>query len=780
MSDLWSLPSGTLLTTLQERVTTSVPLPLIEPEAEVSIISGNIPRGMRLENGAIAGTPFEVPRETEFRFVVRALYNGNIKDRTFKIIVQGEDAPVWQTAEDLLPIGNNNTFYILDSAPIDFQLLATDTDTAAGEVLEYFVGSGDGELPPGIQLTIDGRLVGVVDPILALDKAAGGGFYDTNGFGSYPFDFGLKSNNGFDSFFYDTTIYDLSIPSRSPKKLNRYYQFTVSVSDGDTISRRTFRIFVVGDDFLRADNTIMQVATNVFTADNTYIRTPIWLTPGNLGFRRANNYVTLLLEVIDVNTLSGVINYTLQEFNDDNSPSELPPGLELDTVNGIVAGKVPYQPEVTKQYKFTVRALRTIANEEEVAFKDKTFVINLLGDVDSTITWLTNPNLGNISSNYISTLKVEANTTVPNARLLYSLVDGRLPPGLSLSFDGEILGKINSFGNADNLGLTVFDSADMTFDGNTTTIDREYSFTVKVQDLFGYSAVEREFTVKVSDPDDKLYSNLYLKPFLKQAQRTEYIRLVSDPEIFLPEYIYRPNDTNFGIQRDIKILLYAGIETKQIQEYVAASAKNHKRKQYKLGQVKTAVAKTPGTNDIVYEVVYVEVIDPAMPKKGKARKQFNINTKKQIKVSKVSYNSDDDNTGLQNTEPMRLRPDVSNTYKVDSDALLASQSLDNRKYISNIRNMRENLNNIGETERNFLPLWMRTAQEDSIQELGFVPAIPLCYCKPGTSKIIANAINFNDFDFSQFNLDIDRYLIDSTTGVSNEQYILFANYNFNA
>jgi len=780
MSTLWSQPSGTLLSTLQERVTTSVALPLTENNAVVSIISGDIPRGMRLDENNIVGTPFEVPRETEFRFVARATYNGSIQDRTYKIVVQGEDAPVWLTEEDLLPIGNNNTFYILDSAPIDFQLVATDTDTAAGEVLEYFVGSGDGELPPGIQLTTDGRLVGVVDPILALDKASGGGFYDTNGFGSYPFDFGLKSNNGFDSFFYDTTIYDLSVPSRSPKKLNRYYQFTVSVSDGDTISRRTFRIFVVGDDFLRADNTIMQVANGVFTADNTYIRTPIWLTPGNLGFRRANNYVTLLLEVIDVNTLSGVINYTLQEFNDDNSLSELPPGLELDTVNGIVAGKVPYQPEVTKQYKFTVRALRTIANEEETAFKDKTFTITLLGDVDSTITWMTDPDLGDISSNYISTLKVEAETTVPNARLLYSLTEGRLPPGLTLSFDGEILGKINSFGTPDSLGLTVFDSAEMTFDGNTTTIDRDYIFTVRVQDLFGYSAIEREFTVSVSDPDDKLYSNLYLKPFLKQTQRTEYIRLVSDPEVFLPEYIYRPNDTNFGIQRDIKILLYAGIETKQIQEYVAASAKNHKRKKYKLGEVKTAVAKTPGTNDIVYEVVYVEVIDPAMPRSGKTRKQFNINTKKEIKVSSVSYNSDDDNTGLQNLEPRRLGPDTSNTYKVDSDALLASQSLDNRRYISNIRNMRDNLQDIGETERNFLPLWMRTAQEDSIQELGYVPAIPLCYCKPGTSKIIANAINFNNFNFSQFDLDIDRYLIDSTTGISNEQYILFANYQFNA
>ena len=64
-------------------------------------------------------------------------------------------------------------------------------------------------------------------------------------------------------------------------------------------------------------------------------------------------------------------------------------------------------------------------------------------------------------------------------------------------------------------------------------------------------------------------------------------------------------------------------------------------------------------------------------------------------------------------------------------------------------------------------------------ELGFVNAIPLCYCKPGTAKIIANTIEFNNINFKQFELDIDRYLIDSTEGVSEEQYILFANYEFN-
>jgi hypothetical protein len=74
---------------------------------------------------------------------------------------------------------------------------------------------------------------------------------------------------------------------------------------------------------------------------------------------------------------------------------------------------------------------------------------------------------------------------------------------------------------------------------------------------------------------------------------------------------------------------------------------------------------------------------------------------------------------------------------------------------------------------------MRTSQADTITELGFVTAIPLCYCKPGTAKIIANTIDFYDIDFNQYELDIDRYLIDNSEGVSQEQYVLFANYEFN-
>jgi len=926
MANFWTSNNGDSLGTLQEQVTIApLSLPLLEPSASVALISGSLPAGLRLINNTIAGTPIEVARETVSTFVLRATYNSQISDRTFKITVQGADEPVWQTPADLLPAGNNGVYYILDSAPVDFQLEVIDTDTAAGQVLEYFIPAKGGVLPPGIQLTRDGRLVGVVDPILAIEKAAGSGFYDDTGYdagSTSAYDWSVPSANGFDSFYYDTTIYDLSTPTRSPKKLNRYYEFVVSVSDGDTIASRTFKLYVVGDDFFRADTTVMNVGTGVFSADNTHIRVPIWVTPRDFGYRRANNYVTLVLDIIDTNSLSGVVSYYQKAFNDDNSPSILPPGLELDTITGEIAGRVPYQPAVTREYKFTIAAQRigydidsvqlieymyesanpgvaqikvskfdayseyaidkeftvdgnvyiirsintsntdydvltlnrailttftkgtsinfgTVRIEDtEDVVSEKTFVIKLLGEVESTITWNTPSNLGSFSANYISTLSVNASTTVPNANLLYTLTGGTLPPGIRLSLDGELIGKVNSFGTVDQAGLTVFDSQQMQLDGNTTTFDRVFNFTIKAQDQFGFSAIERTFTVSLSDPDNKQYSNVFLQPMLTQTQRTAFINFVNNAEIFLPEYLYRPNDANFGIQTRIKILAYAGIEAKAVEHFVAAAAKNHKRRNLKIGSVKTAVAKTPGTQDVVYEVVYLEVIDPqqSTKKNEKVATQIKIKNPDKVLVNSAKYTDINDSYASEFSEftittreegeiavkwidllningrdqiynlPVtsileiinqagysinipftpgviesnKYRPWPTNVITTDSNAILVDGANDTTRYISNMTHMRAAIKSIGETEKNFLPLWMRSSQEDTITELGFVNAIPLCYCKPGTAKIIANTIDFLNIDFRQYELDIDRYLIDNAEGNSQEQYILFANYEFNA
>lgn len=848
MADFWTLPSDKTLETIEERVTARVPLPvngrylpLSTSSMTVTHISGTLPKGMRLSGYEIIGTPFEVVRDTKYEFCIRLSLNGVIADRTYNIIVTGADEPVWTTPEGSLPVGANDALFIIDSAPLDYQLVATDPDISAGDHLEYTKIRG--ELPPGIQLTLDGRLVGVVEPILALEKPAGSGFYDENNYGSFPFDFGVRSGNGFDSFFYDLGTYDLSTATQSPKKLNRYYEFTVRVSDGDDTTDRTFKIYVVGDDFLRADNTVMQVANGIFTADVSNVRVPIWITPGNFGFRRANNYVTLYLDVIDPNPDTGIITYSLQSLNDDGSTSTLPPGLELDTQSGEVAGKVPYQPAITIEYKFTIRATRSEVNSSDQPFKDKTFTVKLLGEIDSFINWNTLSDLGSISANYISTLSINATTTVPNANLLYVLESGSLPPGLRLGPGGDIIGKINSFGSASDPGLTVFDNQNLTLDGNTTSVDREYTFTASVKDHFGYSKIERTFSIKVSDPDDRLYSNIYMRPMLNQTQRDALNLIITDSRLFDNDKIYRPNDPNFGLQRNLQMLVYAGIETKLVNRYVAAASKNHKRKTYRLGEVKTAIAKNPGSSDIVYEVVYVEVIDTAESSNGvKTRNNFTINNKKENTVDSEKYTSDgytvhgqpiditDPDTLIAGTrrfsnveiellpsllvesrsgsnliiesgdgmtvgvrgsldiiapiengsfDPYRLRPIPENTIKVDSDVLSADGANDTQRYISSISTMRDRIKEIGETEINFLPLWMRTSQPGNIANLGFINAIPLAYCKPGQSTSVKNAIDNANIQFNQFNYDIDRYVIDSTEGVSEEKYILFANFKYN-
>ena len=131
-----------------------------------------------------------------------------------------------------------------------------------------------------------------------------------------------------------------------------------------------------------------------------------------------------------------------------------------------------------------------------------------------------------------------------------------------------------------------------------------------------------------------------------------------------------------------------------------------------------------------------------------------------------------------NSDPLRLRP-VTNTIKIDSDAIKISDSADQRKYISNITNMRDRIRSVGQNLREFYPLWMRTAQASGQAELGFVLGVPLCYCKPGQADGVLLNINNSGFDFKDLNIEIDRYNIDSTKNNSNEQYLKFANYQFN-
>ena len=1164
-NSLWTIGSGQRLTTLIERRLVDIQLPLANNITGITtkLISGEIPTGLRFEGNKIVGTVYEVSYEKLFTAVIRASKNEQFEDRTIEIAVSGPDAPTWSTTAGLLPVGPNNTFYILDSEVVDFQLEAADTDVIAGDTLSYFIADGDGELPPGITMSETGKITGVTEPLLSLDKRFEGGGYDDVPYSSLPMDYAAVSD------YYGAPRDDSSVPSSNLIKLNRYYPFAVTVTDGDTFVRREFRIYVVGDDFLKADNTEMQSSTKVFSADATNVRNPTWITPSDLGFKRANNYTTIYLDIIDNFTLEGAVIYTTESINDDGSKSELPPGLNLDKNTGELFGTIPYQSAIVQDYKFTVRATRTVSDLETISifgtfyedtllgntsfkiyktdltgtldgindlfglvgkdillenniykvvsvsdenelydtivvdttlapkenlvvsrtnevgddhffvsrlsesnkelyqnrtlkFSDtesyviadikpyieynvkqinpnedqiypadspktmmpyenyyindyaiwpaesggngrifkcliahamlplrdnnnelvlnasgevqinfitenwqevadtledlsladritatqqaleqeysgksyirvidnqtwnlripstsnsrifsnikqffkgldstdfevtlvrdnedsislvsnlsrqlqggqnvgialfakqafsknliiasedevniphslKTFNVKVLGEVDSNISWITPSELGTINANFDSTLRVIAQTTVPNSKMVYALQSGKLPNGLRLAYDGEIIGSARQLGTSDLLGLATFENKDVTWDGllpGDTTFDRDYKFTIQAKDRFGYAAITKEFSLTVADLDNTQYTDVYMRPMLPLDQRRYYSEFVSNSQVFTPSKIYRPGDPKFGMQENIEMLVYAGIEATNIDKFVGAAAKNHKRKTYILGDFKTAIAQDPITKEVLYEVIYIDVIDPAVPKIKNTRTKFNIANQKKISVDSIQYAGKDDitKTGLGTdqlpvygrqivnfifvenetlriqtrdsdaidvnvddndfelvvraggnievnlqtsaSEPYRLRPKPTNTIKTDSDAIKVSNSNDVTRYISNITNMRNNIRTIGKEERNYLPLWMRTAQK-GLQELDYVSAVPVCYCLPGMSADILRNINNNGFDTKQINFDIDRYIVKRTNNSDIEKYVLFANYQFN-
>jgi len=1033
-----------------------------------TVVSGQLPPGLFISQTNIIGAAFQVPRTKNFKFVIRASRSSDnsISDRTFIIPVQGADNPTWITPAGLLPIGANNLTFILDNIPIDYPLLATDPDLPSGQQLTYLLKAGS--LPPGISLTDDGRLVGIIGCLPYQSESDGDGTFDSNIFDSAPYDFTANNETGFSSFPYDSEEYDYSIPIDQPRRLNRYYEFIVSATDYETTVDRTFKIYVVADDFFTTDNTIMNVATGVFTADSTRVRTPVWLTPSNLGFKRANNYFTLYLDTLQNCENTGKILYTLEDTNPDGTPSLLPPGCDIDSLTGEILGYVKRQPAVTKEYKFTVTAtsydpdqleptviysyvyetvmrgddgiklydpfsvdgtlddqeagslvgikllmddtyytiesyevkddhnyfyfdrpvdiddvtglydvigydeslysstetrtdgvilaydaatgdneiiinpltiprsrvesryfnwdgveyrfgnardlplsqgpyqaititnverpelgleadipfdtdllsfipkkseigpgdtlikrLVLFASEGDTVSDSKTFTINVIGEIDSSIRWITDPYLGNLKTGTQSILNVQAESLINNNLITYSLsstrynTDGRLnklPPGLTLTRYGNIAGTVNLYGselyndipvkfnfNSDIINIPSTFSASIkpgwiirnenlpggqaeitfvngtkifvnklalnnitanssfiknpdkdgilrfydiingqkqytSYDNNLTTFDKSYTFTVEAKDQFNYSITSRTFRIDIDTTDTKVYSNVYIQPLPKIEKREKWTRFVTDPSIFDPSILYRQDDPAFGIQIEQKMLLFAGIETKQAEIYANLAESNFKRRRLNFGKVKTAQAKKNGSNNVEYEIVYVELIDPYSQVAGSVKIPINDNNK-QLYVNTTPYNTiegplNDKIAELSEPYPMIYRPQFAD-LDIFSDVITVDSDNLSKVYPASIKNMRNKIKQAGANNQEYLPLWMLTPQQGTTKILGYTLAVPICYCKPGHATTIMNKIKLLKFDFKTFDFEFDRYVITAVESYDNPKYIKF-------
>jgi len=740
---VWTTPAGTL-GTVQEKTTLTISLAATNAD-RYAIISGRLPGGLRLTNNTIVGTPFEVPDTRIYEFVVRASNSEGAIDRTFTITVEGEDPPFWLTPQGTLPVGPQGEYFILNRSPLDYQLSAGDNDLSAGDTVEYYLDDLFGQLPPGLVLSKDGRISGVIEAELTLDYKNASTNYDRQQYDIFPYDYGGGDDG-----------------SGAPRYISRFYEFFVYATDGVTRARRTFRIFVVNEQQFRADTLSISADTETFVSSATYLRAPIWTTTGNLGIKRANNFVTIPLEVYDPNQYSGTLLYSLID-NEDSTASILPPGMQLDTTNGVLFGKVPYQPAVTQSYTFTVQVKRTDPNTREEVYNRRQFIIAIQGEVDSTIRFTSPTLLGTLSPNQISTLQIEAETILSNADIRYSYVSGTIPPGLILGGSGELIGKVNQFESTPGAGdglLTIdlanFGLNSFSLDGGTTTIDRIFRFTVQARDYYQTSAVEKEFRVAVTADTLTQYSNMYFVPLLPKTKRQYYYNFITDNTIFPQRYLYRPNDPSFGTQNEIKMLLQHGIETLKIEEYVPFLVKNFNRKTFRFGEIKLATASD--VNDkIIYEVVYVELLDEFEKNGISIADQINItNANKAITAD-------------------------TKKFKVSTSIITIDQLIEKFIYPNSVTNMQQRLREIipsGDStliniNENFLPLWMSSTQETTGTALGYTKAVPICYTQPGFGAEILENIQDSGFDFKNIEFEVDRLTIDSVEAETGDKYIAF-------
>ena len=338
--------------------------------------------------------------------------------------------------------------------------------------------------------------------------------------------------------------------------------------------------------------------------------------------------------------------------------------------------------------------------------------------------------LGTISPKKTSLFKISATSTVINRSLNYTYKSGRLPQGLSLHPDGEIVGEC---------GPHVFeiDQGDTTFDFAQTTADRSHIFTVNAIDQHNYVTSSQDFSIDVVKKTNDLIANMYgnIRPDADSLK--SFQDLVFNTQVFANSTLYRPTDPNFTTALP-KFLFLAGVHLKLLKNIQSLLANNNYNFNLRIGDYKLAKAKDQvGTT--LYEVIYAELIDP--------------NSGANNSIVLKSHN-------LPNIT-IELR---TSSLEITSDTDLAVPGLtEDELYSNDIVNMQNELK-AGLTVENFeyLPLWMKTGVTG-----GFKLALPIRYLQPGAGEqALYRLQNEITYDLKKLHIDVDRWLLDNNVGTT--------------
>jgi hypothetical protein len=435
-----------------------------------------------------------------------------------------------------------------------------------------------------------------------------------------------------------------------------------------------------------------------------------WLTDSDLG--QLENGSVSLFKVEAVNRGGRKLFYRLAsgEFN------QLPQGLEILT-SGEIAGRASFNTFSIDLGTTTFDASQsTVSGIEETTF-DLTFVFTVNA-------YATDPT---------QSIFEVAGITVVNGGLGYS--PGATSPVISISSPSGSLSSTAEAGAVTVIGssitaVAVADPGAGYISPALVTVTQGYGGSgailepvMRLTGLKEIVSVFKTFVIKLVRVYNKPYQNLFVLAMPPQNDRVALRELLSNTEIFPPEYIYRPDDANFGLSTQVKYDHAFGLAPDTYETYVSSLYENHYWKNLILGAIETAQAIDPVTGEVVYEVVYSKIVDNLV----------NNNDQSVAKIVTLPY-------------PVLL-DDSSEVFSVYPNSLI---------------NMRDQVIDVVGQLSTKLPLWM-TSKQSNGRVLGFTPAWVICYTNPGRSSQIAYYFNqYSDLSLNNIDFKVDRYELDTT------------------
>ena len=761
----------------------------VSPASTVTytLLSGTLPTNLTLKssNGMISGIPTLVTQNTTSTFTIRATDDlGNIRDRTFSITISGTAVPQFTT-----PAGSLRS--INDSIWTQIQVEYSNPDPTNTVVVDL----QEGILPPGLEISPAGLIQGYALPptinltlptitttalssvsstdyIFCVDNAVnstmiGRPVIFTNVFGdleanrTYYIRAVNTTNNSFSVALTQfggtlpladaTGTMNVTLPSISTgQPTKRTYSFVLRLLSSLGGNFASYSITVTNQNLSTGQGgpglqpnsrppTILNTRPLVIAPTDSdpyygyYILPPIAPSQNaQIGTIQSDNYFAF--KIIGYDFDGNDLQYVF---------SNLPSWMTYNTVTGWLTGYPSLPVSGISNYNFTVSVRKS--ENTSITSANFNFALTLSLDIVGNIEWITSDNLGTVYNGSISTLKVLA---VSDVLLQYRLLSGSLPPDLELLSNGEITGIIADQPTAQML------------DANTTT---NFSFTIEAYSTKYPSILStKTFNVNVyqqyNQPTDILY--IEASPSIQDRQ---LLNTLLDNDTLIPtETLYRPTDVHFGKATSVVYEHAYGIYASSITEYIAAiQKKNHYWRNITLGELKTAVAKNDA-GEIVYEVVYSEVIDNLVNPNG-------------ISVPTPIY------------WPRSINLNLGPWYTSVTNVFTSYIDIQGQEYYTSLTpgyattlypnslfNMRNQVADVlGQVYNStLLPQWM-TSQQENGSTLGYTQAWVICYTKPGFADTVKTNIetnwgytnplgNFVHYSLNQINFELDRFTVNKS------------------